>query len=72
MSETTSSTATVGTTAPQKFEIVPDNYRGYGYLVLYDGIVLTDRYASQRNFSTQNSARKAITRAKRPAGDRHR
>jgi hypothetical protein len=33
---------------------------------------LRDFYGSVRTFSTPNSARKAITRANRPSGDRHR
>jgi hypothetical protein len=60
---TTTGTVTIG------FEIVTDTYRGYGFNVTRDGVALTDRYGSTRNFTTRNSARKRISRELR--GDFH-
>ncbi len=64
-----SNTSTTETTSTG-FEIVADTYRGYGFNVTRDGVALTDRYGSTRNFTTRNSARKRISRELR--GDFHR
>lgn len=65
----TTSTESTTVTAP-KFEVIPDTYKGYGFNVTRNGVILNDSAGSARNFATRNSARKRISRELR--GDFHR
>ena len=60
------------TTYTNEFTIVRNLDETGGYHVLMNGFVVTDRLDRARTFKTRNSARKAITRLRRYAGDRHR
>ena len=45
---------------------------GTGYGIRVNGTFLTDKHGVVRTFATRSSARKTVTRLRRPAGDRHR
>jgi hypothetical protein len=64
------STAVENVVTPVTYRV---EWRSFGYVVVdSNGVVLTNTRGDARVFVTRNSARKAVTRLNRPAGDRHR
>ncbi len=54
-----------------KYDVVLNAEQG-AYYITRNGEVVTNGTGDTRYFSTPSSARKAITRLRRPEGDRHR
>jgi len=60
------------TTSTTRFEIVTLSSSSFYVVDNESGMTVQDRTGNTRYFTSRSSARKAVTRLNRPAGDRHR